>query len=57
MHGLAATPPPPYYAVLFTSVRTSGESDAYNAMAERMVALASEQPGFLGVESTRGVAS
>ena len=50
---LAATPEPPYYAVIFTSRRTEGDR-GYGAMAERMVALAARQPGFLGVESARG---
>lgn len=49
----AHTPEPPYYAVIFTSTRTP-DGDGYDATAERMVALAREQPGFLGVESTRG---
>jgi len=47
---IATTPPPPYYAVIFTSVRTN-VADGYADTAERMVALAHEQPGFLGVES------
>src|SRR5512139_1594752 len=47
----AKTPEPPYYAVIFSSVR---RDDGYNQMAERMVELASQQPGFLGVESVRG---
>jgi heme-degrading monooxygenase HmoA len=51
--GFAATPEPPYYAVIFTSTRTEVD-EGYQAVAERMVALASRQPGFLGVESTRG---
>ena len=45
-------PEPPYYAVIFSSLRTAGER-GYGAMAERMVALARAQPGFLGVESVR----
>ena len=49
---LAATPAPPYYAVIFTSLRTDADR-GYGAMAERMVALAAQQPGFLGVESAR----
>lgn len=49
---IAQTPPPPYYAVIFTSTRTEGDH-GYGAMAERMVALASQQPGFLGAESAR----
>lgn len=48
----AETPEPPYYAVIFTSLRTEGDH-GYGAMAQRMVELASEQPGFLGVESAR----
>jgi heme-degrading monooxygenase HmoA len=48
----ARTPEPPYYAVIFTSQRTDVD-DAYGAMADRMVELASQQPGFLGVESAR----
>lgn len=54
MTELAKTPPPPYYAVIFTSIRTPGESAGYEAMAERMVELARNQPGFLGIESARG---
>jgi heme-degrading monooxygenase HmoA len=41
-----------YYAVIFTSQRTARE-DGYAEMAERMVELARDQPGFLGVESAR----
>ncbi|WP_308635930.1 antibiotic biosynthesis monooxygenase family protein [Paenibacillus silvisoli] len=50
---LAKTPEPPYYAVIFTSKRTDVDN-GYGAMADRMVELASQQPGFLGVESARG---
>lgn len=49
---IAATPAPPYTAVVFTSLRTSGDR-GYAAMAERMDALAAEQPGYLGLESAR----
>jgi heme-degrading monooxygenase HmoA len=49
----AKTPEPPYYAVIFTSQRTQGDR-GYAAMAQRMVELAAQQPGFLGVESARG---
>lgn len=49
---IAQTPPPPYYAVIFTSTRTE-DDHGYGAMAERMVALAAQQPGFLGAESAR----
>jgi len=50
---IARTPKPPYYAVIFTSVRTEADDDGYAAMAEHMDALARAQPGFLGVESAR----
>ncbi|RLV61272.1 antibiotic biosynthesis monooxygenase [Parashewanella curva] len=46
------TPKPPYYAVIFTSVRSSIE-DGYADMANHMMKLAAQQPGFLGVESAR----
>ncbi|HYI13654.1 MAG TPA: antibiotic biosynthesis monooxygenase [Thermoanaerobaculia bacterium] len=49
----APTPEPPYYAVIFTSTRT-GIDEGYGAMSEKMVEMASQQPGFLGVESARG---
>ncbi|MCZ0751747.1 antibiotic biosynthesis monooxygenase family protein [Aeromonas enteropelogenes] len=49
---IANTPEPPYYAVIFTSQRTNVD-EGYAAMAERMLALARTQPGFLGVESAR----
>lgn len=50
---MATLPDPPYYAVIFTSKRTSGDR-GYADMAARMVEQASQQPGFLGVESARG---
>ena len=49
---IAQTPSPPYYAVIFTSIRTEGDC-GYAEMAGRMVELASQQDGFLGVESAR----
>lgn len=52
MEEFANTPPPPYYAVIFTSKRTEGDK-GYRQMAERMMELAAQQPGFLGVESAR----
>ena len=51
--GFARLPQPPYYAVIFSSRRNGrGEAD-YNAAGERMFELVQQQPGFLGVESTR----
>lgn len=52
MSPFAKTPQPPYYAVIFSSIRTEGDH-GYAEMADRMVKLAAEQPGFLGVESAR----
>jgi heme-degrading monooxygenase HmoA len=49
----AETPPPPYTAVIFTSVRTDQDADGYAATSARMEELAAEQPGFLGIESAR----
>ena len=49
----ARLPPPPYYAVIFSAQRTDIDN-GYGAMADRMVELAHQQPGFLGVESVRG---
>jgi heme-degrading monooxygenase HmoA len=43
---------PPYYAVIFTSIRTSC-NDRYNETSQRMIELAKQQKGFLGVESAR----
>ncbi|MFN0052220.1 MAG: antibiotic biosynthesis monooxygenase family protein [Planctomycetales bacterium] len=42
-----------YYAVIFTSRRTDEDAAGYSAMAERMLELAAQQPGYLGVESAR----
>jgi heme-degrading monooxygenase HmoA len=55
MAAFASTPEPPYFAVIFTSERTEVD-DGYGAVADRMVELASQQPGFLGVESVRDAA-
>lgn len=49
---ISNTPKPPYYAVIFTSIRTPGDA-GYEAMSNKMVSLAQEQPGFLGIESAR----
>ena len=46
----SGTPPPPYYAVVFTSVRKP-VAEGYASTAQRMVDLAHEQDGFHGTES------
>ena len=52
MSQIANTPEPPYYAVIFTSLQ-SDNTEGYAQTAARMVELAAQQPGFLGVESAR----
>ncbi|TXI22331.1 MAG: antibiotic biosynthesis monooxygenase [Roseateles sp.] len=49
---MQALPEPPYYAVIFTSQRSSADL-GYGDMAERMAALAAQQPGYLGTDSSR----
>jgi heme-degrading monooxygenase HmoA len=49
---LAQTPEPPYYAVIFTTYRTEGDN-GYGEMAQKMEELAKQQPGYLGIESSR----
>jgi heme-degrading monooxygenase HmoA len=51
--GFVSTPAPPYWLVSFTSRRNAAGAGAYAQAAERMFALASTQPGFLGAESVR----
>ena len=49
---IAETPATPYYAVIFTSIRTDGDK-GYGNMSDAMAESAAKQPGFLGVESAR----
>ncbi len=49
---IAKTPAPPYYVVIFTSLRTSGDN-GYSEMDKKMTELAPQQEGFLGIESAR----
>ena len=49
---IASTPEPPYIAVIFTSLRNSGDN-GYAKAADAMLELAREQPGYLGFESAR----
>jgi heme-degrading monooxygenase HmoA len=53
MSTIAQTPEPPYYAVIFSSLRSEGDR-GYGQMAQRMAELAAKQPGFLGIETVRG---
>ncbi|MBD1557100.1 antibiotic biosynthesis monooxygenase [Vibrio sp. S9_S30] len=49
---IANTPEPPYYAVIFSSVK-SPHDEGYGDAASRMLTLAKQQAGYLGVESAR----
>ncbi len=51
---MAFAPEPPYWAVIFTSQRTAEDPAGYAEAAAAMFALASTQPGFLGIETARG---
>ena len=46
---IAKTPQPPYYAVIFTTVKNDDQT-GYAEMAEKMGRLSAEQPGFIGME-------
>ena len=49
---ISTTPTPPYYAVIFTSVRTKID-EGYSKMSNEMEKLVKQQPGFLGFDSAR----
>ena len=49
---IATTPKLPYYAVIFTSIKTEDDK-GYSMMSNKMVELAKQQEGFLGIESAR----
>ena len=50
--GIAMTPEPPYWAVIFTSLQT-GDLAGYDEASARMMELAATMPGFLGAETAR----
>jgi heme-degrading monooxygenase HmoA len=52
MPTISKTPKPPYYAVIFTSIKIH-EDQGYSKMSDRMLELVSQQDGFLGFESAR----
>ena len=49
---IANTPKPPYYTVIFTSVKSN--DNGYAEMSDKMVELVEKQSGFLGFESAKG---
>ncbi|WP_104402449.1 antibiotic biosynthesis monooxygenase family protein [Vibrio penaeicida] len=49
---ISKTPKPPYYAVIFSSVKSPND-EGYGDAANRMLELAEQQEGYLGAESAR----
>lgn len=49
---IAKTPSTPYYAVIFTSI-SSEVREGYESTADRMLELAKQQDGYLGIESAK----
>jgi heme-degrading monooxygenase HmoA len=45
---------PPYYAVIFTSQKKETDATGYQRTLARMLELARERPGYLGIESGHG---
>jgi heme-degrading monooxygenase HmoA len=43
------------WAVIFTSTRTEEDEAGYQATAARMLELAAQQPGYLGVDLAPGI--
>ena len=50
---ISSTSEPPYYAVIFSSIKNENIKD-YVETSARMVELAKQQEGFLGIESASG---
>ena len=53
MPEFAPLPDPPYYAGIFAN-QASATPTGYAEMADAMVAAAKDQPGYIGIDSTRG---
>jgi len=53
MSEIVRTPNTPYYAVIFTSIRTLGDN-GYTKVGEEIINMVSKQKGFIGAESVRG---
>ncbi len=49
---IAKTPSPPYYAVIFSSIKSADDA-GYEEMANQMEEMVKSQPGYLGHESAR----
>jgi len=53
-HDETCLPPEGAIAVIFMSLRSAEDEVGYGDAADRMVALAATQPGYLGIDSARG---
>lgn len=51
---ISETPPPPYWVVVFTTVRTPTDPEGYAAASAEMWQLVREQPGYLAMDSVYG---
>jgi heme-degrading monooxygenase HmoA len=49
---LAATPDPPYVAVIFTTERSGDDDRGFQTTDAQLWEMVTEQPGYLGGEST-----
>ena len=47
------SPKSPYYAVIFSSIRTTEADHLYASTAKDIFSLAAKQPGYLGYETAR----
>ena len=45
------TPEPPYYAVIFTTMRANDPNDGYAEMSKIMEKMVRNQPGYIGMET------
>jgi len=54
MGSLAENLTPPYYAAVLNDTRGGIKDAGHVAPADEMVTIATRQPGFLGLEATRG---
>tara|TARA_R110002050_G_scaffold137346_2_gene260923 strand:- start:669 stop:986 length:318 start_codon:yes stop_codon:yes gene_type:complete len=53
MNKISPTPKPPYYAVIFTSIKSDNQEN-YAEMSAKMEKMVINQPGYLGHESASG---
>ena len=50
---VSRTPKPPYYAAIFTSINAGVDHTEHYSTTDRMLELASQYDGFLGIEPAR----